>query len=154
MQGGTYGGNAVSCAAAVATLDVISEEKVLSNVKARGAQMMKGLLAIQKALPPGLVIDVRGRGLMLAVEFGRPKPSFGSSGDNAEKRVYGSASKGFASAVTQACGRRDMLLLSAGARETVRFLPPLTVSEEEVDLALGIFKEAVTEAAAATANKI
>lgn len=162
IQGGTYGGNAVSCAAAVATLDAIEEEKVLLNVKARGAQLMNGLLAIQKGLPPGLIVDVRGRGLMVGVEFGKPWVANQAMGEGSDpqlqkksvterererRRMHGPASKGFAAAVTQACGRRDMLLLSAGARETVRFLPPLTVTEQEVDLALKIFKEAVNEAA-------
>ena len=138
----------MSCAAAVATLDVLDQEQVLSNVKARGTQLMHGLLKIQKEALPGLVIDVRGKGLMIGVEFGKPS-SHGSSlkPDTKHQRVLGPASKGFASAVTQACSRRDMLLLSAGARETVRFLPPLTVTQQEVDLALGIFKEAIDETA-------
>ena len=90
-MGGTYGGNAVACAAAVATVDVIIEEGVLENVKARGSQLMKGLLAIQREVKPGLIIDVRGEGLMLAVEFGQ------QANGGAGKRINGPPSKGFAS---------------------------------------------------------
>ncbi len=48
-------------------------------------------------------------------------------------------------AITKACARRGMLLMTAGARESLRFLPPLTVSKEEADIALGIFREALKE---------
>lgn len=51
-----------------------------------------------------------------------------------------------AQAVTRACAARGMILLAAGARESVRFLPPLTVSAAEVERALGIFEEALVQA--------
>lgn len=69
------------------------------------------------------IVDVRGRGLMLAAEFG------GRDGGLV-------AEPGVASKVTKAAGKHGMLLLSAGARETIRLLPPLNVSEAEVAEAL------------------
>ncbi|KAK9833580.1 hypothetical protein WJX81_008310 [Elliptochloris bilobata] len=127
--GGTYGGGPLACAAAVATLDVIEGEGLLQNAEARGRQLVAGLLELANRFP---IIDVRGRGLMVAAEFGAP--------DGGLKAPYGLAAK-----VTKACGKRNMILLSAGARETVRFLPPLTVNEAEIDTALGILSEALEE---------
>lgn len=68
------------------------------------------------------ILDVRGRGLMLAIELGGPGG--------------GPAPTGTAGRVTAAALRRQLLLLTAGAREVVRFLPPLTVSSEEVERCL------------------
>ncbi|GFR42874.1 hypothetical protein Agub_g3866 [Astrephomene gubernaculifera] len=161
--GGTYGGNAVACAAAAATIDVIQREGLLANAEARGAQLRAGLAAIAAELPAGLIADIRGRGLMVGLEFGGRSEGGSSSGAGCDgKGGCGSgeggcgsgsskpsrftpASKGVAAAITQACGARGMLLLSAGVRECVRFLPPLTVSAEEMDTALGIFREACRE---------
>ena len=134
MLGGTYGGNTLGCAAAAATIDVIREEGLLDNVRARGAQLMRGLVDIAARNPS--IKDVRGRGLMVAAELGAADGSFPAP--------YGLAGK-----VTAAAGRRDMLLLSAGARETIRFLPPLIVGEKEIDDALRIFEESLDEALAA-----
>jgi len=124
-MGGTYGGNAVSCAAAVATIDVIESEGVLQNVAARGQQLMKGLVALAEK-HPNVIIDVRGRGLMVGVELAGPK--------------------GIASSLTRAAAKRDVLLMTAGSRETVRFLPCLTVTESEVDTCLGVVAESLAEA--------
>lgn len=131
--GGTYGGNAVACAAAAATIDVINNERLCDNAAERGRQLTEGLTALARELPPGLIADVRGRGLMVGVEFG-------GGGGRATP-----APKGVASAITKACAARGMLLLTAGARECVRFLPPLTLSAAEADLALTTFREAVME---------
>jgi len=129
--GGTYGGNAVACAAAVATIDVIRDEGVLDNARQRGIQLMTGLLELSKRHPA--IIDVRGRGLMVGLELG--------ARDGSSR----SAPKGIASEVTKACGRHGMLLMSAGARESLRFLPPLTITEGEVSAALDIFSKALDE---------
>ncbi|GLC39804.1 hypothetical protein PLESTB_001406100 [Pleodorina starrii] len=134
--GGTYGANAVACAAASATIDVISREGLVANSAARGAQLMAGLAKLAAELPPGLIADIRGRGLMVGVEFG---------GATAGGARFSPPAKGVASAITRACAARDMLLLTAGARECVRFLPPLTISPAEVDQALGVFREACRE---------
>jgi 4-aminobutyrate aminotransferase len=122
-MGGTFGCTAVSAAAAVATLETIQEEKLLDNATARGQQLMNGLKSIQKDFPTH-IIDVRGRGCMIGLEFGHP---------------YGS---GVAGNVTAACMEEGLLLLTTGWRETIRFIPPLVITKEEVDFALKAFRKA------------
>jgi len=127
--GGTYSGNTLGCAAACATLDAIKEDGMLENATQRGKQLVEGIVALTEKFP---ISDVRGRGLMVAVEFG------GADGGLTAKT-------GVASAVTKAAGRRNMLLLSAGAREAIRFLPPLNVKEPEIAEALHILEECLEE---------
>ena len=76
----------------------------------------------------GGVTDVRGPGLMVAVEFGGP-----------------GVPAGFAGAVSAACVSRGLLVLTTSAFEVLRFIPPLTVSEAECDTALAIFTAALDE---------
>ncbi|CAL8464182.1 g3717 [Coccomyxa elongata] len=128
-MGGTYGAGPLACATACATLDVIKEEKLLDNATARGRQLASGLVELAERYP---ILDVRGRGLICAAELG-------SRGGAA------SAEPGIAAAVTKAAGRRNLLLCTAGAREVLRFLPPLTVSEGEIDKALHILGESLEE---------
>lgn len=122
-MGGTFGCTAVSAAAAVATLETIQEEKLLDNATARGLQLINGLKSIQKDFP-NHIIDVRGRGCMIGLEFGHP---------------YGS---GVAGNVTAACMEEGLLLLTTGWRETIRFIPPLVITKDEVDFALKAFRKA------------
>ena len=130
--GGTYGGNAVACAAALATLDVIEDEGLLENTRRRGQQLTAGLESIA-ADHPGVIGEIRGRGLMVEVEF-------------APESCPGYA--GIAGRLSQACLARHMLLLPCGTRQTVRFAPPLVVTEAEVDTALATFAGALAEVAA------
>lgn len=123
-MGGTYGSNTLGCAAAAATLDAIREDEMMENATVRGRQLVQGLVKLANKYP---IVDVRGRGLMVACEFG-----------GADKSL--TAKAGVAAAVTKAASKRNMLLLSAGARETIRFLPPLNVQEHEIDEALHIFE--------------
>ncbi|KAL4421398.1 hypothetical protein ABPG75_010689 [Micractinium tetrahymenae] len=131
MMGGTYGGSAIGCAAAAATIDVIEGEGLLQNAAERGQQLTRGLLSLAERYP---IIDVRGRGLMLAAEFGQKQP------DGSLRAEPGTASK-----LTHAAGRRGLLLLGAGARETVRFLPPLTVSSGQVEEGLAVLEDCLQE---------
>ncbi|EFN54607.1 hypothetical protein CHLNCDRAFT_8428, partial [Chlorella variabilis] len=127
MMGGTYGGSAIGCAAAAATIDVVTEEGLLQNAAERGQQLAAGLLKLGEKYP---IADVRGRGLMLAAEFGEPQPGGGIA-----------ARPHTAADLAHAAGQRGLLLLGAGARETIRFLPPLNVSEGEVEEGLAIFEQ-------------
>ncbi|QIV80796.1 aspartate aminotransferase family protein [Mycolicibacterium frederiksbergense] len=127
-QGGTYGANAVACAAAVATLDVIRDEGLVANAADRGSQLRDGLQLV--ADKHEAITDVRGLGLMLGNEFrdaaGKPDPAT-------------------ASAAQQEAARRGLLLLTCGAwGQVVRFIPALVVDADQVDEAVGIWADAVS----------
>jgi 4-aminobutyrate aminotransferase len=131
-HGGTYGGNAVACAAAVATIRVIREEGLLENAQQAGARLMEQLQALQVEFP--IIGDVRGLGLMIGTEFTAPD---------------GSPATDLAKAVGKHCLKRRLLLLTCGSwNNTVRWIPPLTVTPEQIDEALAIFADAVAEAIA------
>jgi 4-aminobutyrate aminotransferase len=126
-HGGTYGGNAVACAAAAATVRAIREDGMLANTVARGAQLMEGLRGLQIRYPQ--LGDVRGLGLMVGVEFRTPDRQ---------------PDKATAKAVAAACLQRNLLLLTCGTWDNViRWIPPLVVSEAEIDQALSIFADAL-----------
>ena len=133
-HGGTYGGNVIACAAALATLDVIEDERLVENAATRGAQMLAGMKKI--ALGRSGIGDVRGLGLMLAFEFVKPGEGDGRTPDpDAVKRVIAEANK------------RKLLLLSAGPYgQVIRIIPPLVTSAEEVELALKILEESLDAA--------
>ena len=131
-HGGTYGGNAVACAAAVATIRVIREEGLLENAQRTGAWLMDELQELQAESP--VIGDVRGLGLMIGVEFTLPD---------------GSPATELAKAVAQGCLERQLLLLTCGPwNNTVRWIPPLTVTREQVSEALAAFKDALAETVA------
>jgi 4-aminobutyrate aminotransferase len=133
-HGGTYGGNVVACAAALATLDVIEDEGLVANARERGAQFLAGLRALAAARPS--IGDVRGLGLMLALEFVKP--------DEGDGRVPDAA---LTKRVQQECFARRLMILTAGTSvNVVRIIPPLVTTAEEVDLALGIMAEALDAA--------
>ncbi|MCU0484201.1 MAG: aminotransferase class III-fold pyridoxal phosphate-dependent enzyme [Chloroflexi bacterium] len=135
-HGGTFGGNVVACAAANATLDVIRDENLVENARARGAQLLAGLRALAPTYSS--IGDVRGLGLMVALEFVKP-----GVGDG--RVPAGATSK----AVIEAALRRRLLLLRAGPYDQViRLIPPLVTTADEVDLALRILDESLAEAGA------
>jgi 4-aminobutyrate aminotransferase len=129
--GGTYGANAVACAAALATLDVFEQEKVLDNVKQRGEQLITGLKKLS-ANALFAVGEVRGLGLMVAVEFDT-----------------GLTGKGFAAAVMGECFKRGLMVLTTGHRETIRLIPPLIVTEAQIDEILETLDASIVAALAA-----
>ena len=128
-HGGTYGGNPVACAAALETIRVIKEERLIENSAERGLQLREGLKALQQRFP--VIGEVRGKGLMIAVEFGETgKP-------DAERTKK----------VVAECQKRNLLLLTCGfEKNIIRWIPPLVISEQEVDEVLGIFTEAMEKA--------
>jgi 4-aminobutyrate aminotransferase len=133
-HGGTYGGNVVACAAALATLDVIEEERLVENAAARGTQMLEGLRRVAKGRPA--IGDVRGLGLMLALEFVAPGSGDGRTPNpEAVKRVIAEANK------------RRLLLLSAGTYvQVIRIIPPLVTTSDEIELALKLIEESLDAA--------
>lgn len=135
-MGGTYGGNAVGCAAALGVLQAFQEESVLENVRLRERQALELLGRSIASLPRGFVREVRGKGLMIGIEF--------------EKRPGAGAAHGArAAAVVQAAGRHNLLVLSCGPYDTLRLIPPLTVSQAEMEDGIGRLTQAMQEVAAA-----
>jgi 4-aminobutyrate aminotransferase len=127
-QGGTYGGNAVACAAAVATLDVIRDEGLVDNSAERGTQLRHGLSLVADKYDE--ITDVRGLGLMIGNEF---------------RDAAGKPDGKLAAAAQQEAARRGLLLLTCGAwGQVVRFIPALVVNADQVDEAVGIWADAVS----------
>jgi 4-aminobutyrate aminotransferase len=125
-HGGTFGGNVVACAAAVATIQAMREEKLLENTSARGVQLMADLRKLQSEFPR--IGEVRGLGLMVGVEFGRP----------------GAPDTATAKAVDKAAFERGLMLLTCGTFDNViRWIPPLVVNEGQIDEALHLFASAL-----------
>jgi 4-aminobutyrate aminotransferase len=126
-HGGTYGGNAVACAAGVATIKAMRDEKMLDNARIRGDQLIRQLKRIQLDFP--IIGDVRGLGLMIGVEF-----------RTNERKPDKTTTK----AVVTECFNRNLLLLTCGTHDNViRWIPPLIVNEAEIDQAVNIFIEAM-----------
>ncbi|MGH8791561.1 MAG: aspartate aminotransferase family protein [Stackebrandtia sp.] len=126
-QGGTYGGNAVACAAAAATLEVIREEGLVDNAAARGVQLLDGARQIGEKTPA--IGDVRGLGLLVGSEFTTPD---------------GKPDTATAQAAQKAAAERGLLLLTCGAyMNVVRMIPALIVGSEQIDEALDIWADAV-----------
>ncbi len=127
-HGGTYGGNAVACAAALATLDVIDDEGLVERAEQLGDRLRDGIRARAEGRP--LVAEVRGRGMMIGVELAEP----GTLTPRAD----------LVKALIHEAFDRGLLLLSCGIRgQVVRVIPPLVTTEDEVDLAVGIIGEAL-----------
>jgi 4-aminobutyrate aminotransferase len=135
-HGGTYGGNVVSCAAANATLDVIEGEGLVDNARQRGTQLLDGL---RRACAGRTTVgDVRGLGLMVAVELVKPGEGDGRvPNPELTKRVQ------------QEAFARNLLVLTAGTYvNVIRIIPPLVTTAGEVDRAIGILTEALDAAGA------
>ncbi len=121
-HGGAYNGNPIACAAALATIEVLTEPGFLDNVEARGTQLIDGLRDLQQL--DDALLHVRGRGLMLATEFESP--------DRAKAIVDHCLTEG------------NLILMTAGTRKrTIRWMPPLVVNSDEVSEALSAFEAAI-----------
>lgn len=133
VHGGTYGGNPIACAAAIATIQVMQEEKLAANAAARGRQLLEGLKKIQKRFP--VLGEVRGLGLMVGCEF--VSAATGEPDTALAKAVTGHALK-----------EGKFILLTCGPYgNIIRWIPPLIVTEAQIDEALQKFEQAVTAAA-------
>lgn len=129
-HGGTYGGNAVACAAGVATFRAIRDEGMIENAVAMGQRMVDGLDRIAERNP--LIGEVRGKGLMVAAEFvtpsGKPNP------------------EAVASIIERSIEDGVLLLNSGTWDQAIRIIPPLNVGADEIDEFLTVF-ESVADAA-------
>ena len=120
-HGSTYGGNPLSCAAALATIELV-EGGLAENAAQVGAVLLEGLRGIRER-HPDLVAEVRGLGLMIGVAF-----------RGHEQAV----------AVEQAAFRRGLLVLGCG-EDAIRMSPPLVFREDQAKTALEVFEEAIAE---------
>ena len=126
-HGGTYGGNAVGTAAAVATLQVIRDEGLVENAARMGQRLMDGLRDIQADFP--VIGEVRGLGLMVATEFVTPD---------------GAPNPAAVNDVIAACQAERVLLLTCGTYDqAIRIIPPLVVTAEQIDEFLAVYRRAV-----------
>lgn len=131
-QGGTYGGNAVAAAAAVATLDVVRDEELVANSQAMGDLLHDGLLELQRRFPS--IGDVRGLGLMRALEF---------------VDEVGEPDTAITAAVQRTAVSHRLLTLTCGTRgNVVRLIPPLVVSPREIQFGLDALAATLEEVAA------
>ncbi len=126
-HGGTYGGNPVCCAAALAVIETIKKSKLTVKAEKLGKYFTKQLKKLQKQYP--LIGDVRGAGLMIGVELIK------DNGDPNPEKV---------ASVMKSCLANGLLLISCGSHDQViRFIPPLIVKKNQIDEALMIFENAL-----------
>lgn len=131
-HGGTYGGNPLAAASALATIKAMRAENMIANAATRGAQLTNGLKALQAQYPQ--IADVRGFGVMIGVEF---------------RTTDGEPDGVTATAAQKGCIARNLLVLTCGTYgNTLRWIPPINVTENQVQAALEIFAEAMAAATA------
>jgi 4-aminobutyrate aminotransferase/(S)-3-amino-2-methylpropionate transaminase len=122
--GGTYGGNPVACAAALAVMDVFEEENLLDRAKSLGTRLRSQLEAFKEEFE--LVGDVRGLGPMMAMELVT---------DREKKTPAGDAAK----ALVKYCFERGLILLACGAYgNVIRLLMPLIISDSQLNQGMEI----------------
>ena len=128
-HGNTYGGNPISCAASLATIDLIQTE-FMKNAEEVGAYAMEALEEIQARHPS--IGQVRGKGLMIGVEFVKDR----------ETKV---PAKELTDSVVDLGFERGLLMLSCG-KSVIRIAPPLSMSKSKMDEGLKLFEDALTAA--------
>lgn len=126
-HGSTYGGNPVCCAAALATLDVV--EQSLPQIRAMGDRMLAHARRMQDQ--HAMVGDVRGRGLMLGIEFVKDRATKEPAPELIDR-------------ITDRAFKKGLLLLGCG-QSTFRLAPPLVLDEYDVDTGMGILEECLRE---------
>ncbi len=125
----TFGGNPLACAAASKVIDVIMEEKLLENAQKQGRYIMKWLQDLKNERE--IIGDVRGKGLMIGIEFVENKDSKKAGIDQARE-------------VMIRCWRRGVAIVTCGF-STLRLVPPLTITRELVDASLEILADVSKE---------
>ena len=128
-HGTTFGGSPVSCAAALATLEVIRDEGLLENARVQGDYLLSALRELKAESP--IIGDVRGVGLMIAAEFIVP---------GNDKKPNGDAT---ASILKRALAGGLFMYPCGHWGQTIRLIPPLTITRDQADEGLGIFRDAV-----------
>jgi 4-aminobutyrate aminotransferase/(S)-3-amino-2-methylpropionate transaminase len=132
--GGTYGGNPVAAAAALAVLDLIERENLLERSRTTGERILRRLGAMQRR--HDAIGDVRGRGMMSAIEL------------VVDRTTKEPAPAGTMAAIGRTCLENGVIVLTAGTYgNVVRLLPPLTIDDSLLDEALDVLDEAIGAAA-------
>jgi ornithine--oxo-acid transaminase len=127
-HGSTYGGNPLACKVAMAALEVMRDENLAENSQARGEQLRAGL----STMVGDKVESVRGRGLLNAMVINEPKGGYGDKGKAYELCEH----------------MMDAGLLAKPTHgNIIRFAPPLTITEQEIDECLGIIESSVQKLA-------
>ncbi|HAY38828.1 MAG TPA: aspartate aminotransferase family protein [Desulfobacteraceae bacterium] len=126
----TFGGNPVSCMAALTTIELL-EEGLMENAAVQGKRLMDGFVKLQQSHE--CMGDVRGKGLMAAVEF-------------VKDRETKEPARTWRNDIIKRAFQKGLLLLGCG-ENSIRFCPPLTVNREEIDKCLSIFDDVVREIA-------
>ncbi|MGA3107882.1 MAG: acetyl ornithine aminotransferase family protein [Candidatus Bathyarchaeia archaeon] len=128
----TFGGNPVACAAALQVIGIIKDEKLMENATHQGTYLMKRLKEMQQQYP--IIGDVRGKGLMVGVEFVKDPETKEPAAQEVED-------------ITNKCFKRGLAIITAG-KSSMRFAPPLIITRDIIDEGLEIFEGAVKEVAA------
>jgi 4-aminobutyrate aminotransferase len=125
----TFGGNPVSCAAAMAVLDIIKTDKLLENATEQGGYIKKRLEEMMETHP--MIGDVRGIGLMVGVEIVKDKDS---------KEVAPKATE----EIMMECFRNGLAIVNCGVN-VIRWMPPLTITRDLLEPSLEIFEKALSK---------
>ncbi|TDL30761.1 aspartate aminotransferase family protein [Jeotgalibacillus sp. S-D1] len=127
-HGTTFGGNPMACSAALASIEVLKEEKLLENAQKMGTYAMEELLKLKEK--HHIIKTIRGVGLMIGIELQDP--------------VTGKPNGEAVMEVLDECLKRGVLFYLCGnAGEVIRMIPPLTVSKEQIDTGLAILDQAL-----------
>jgi 4-aminobutyrate aminotransferase len=125
----TFGGNPVSCAAALAVIDIIKSEKLLENSRREGAYIKKRLEEMMETHP--MMGDVRGKGLMVGVELVKDKDTKEYAKQETED-------------VMMECFRQGLAIVNCGVN-VIRWMPPLIITRDLVDPSLEIFEKSLSK---------
>jgi 4-aminobutyrate aminotransferase len=129
-HGTTFGGNPIACEAALATIEILKEENLIENAKKMGAYAYKKLTSLQEQYP--VIGSIRALGLMIGIEI--IDPYTGNPDGNALITIL------------DKCLEKGVLFYLCGNHgEVIRMIPPLTVTEEQIDLGLSVLEEALAE---------
>ena len=129
--GGTYGGNPVACAAALATLELMAQEELCIRAENIGATIRGRMQQLQQRYPQ--IGDIRCLGAMVAIELVKDPKTKAPAKDEVGQ-------------IIQACFKRGVLTMGAGIfGNVIRFLPPLVISDSQLAAALDLFELAVAE---------
>ncbi|MFT9005742.1 MAG: aspartate aminotransferase family protein [Liquorilactobacillus hordei] len=129
--GGTFGGNAVACAAALEVLEIIKDENLIIKAQKIGIRCKKEFLEWKNKYP--VIGDVRGWGAMLGIEFVE------------DKKTKKPATK-FVSDLIQLCVSKGLIIENAGVHgNVIRFLAPLVITEDQLNVGLTILEESIQE---------